>query len=127
MSTVATEELTYWNGERCECERATVIVADADFTQYWARPFVGQQRKVVLVHYNGTTFAIDDEGYSMTEEQVEALRQARPDFPDSFYSREHGYEGWGWYKVTRGRGGPSHPHASISYERILETEHDGAV
>jgi hypothetical protein len=117
-------EATYWNGERCECERATVIVADSPrFPNYWARRFVGQERKVVLVHYNGTTFAIDDEGYERTEEEIAAFRERFPDLGPGYYERKMGYPGCGWEKVTKGMGGPSVPHSSIEYESIVEATH----
>lgn len=123
----AQAEATYWNGQPCGCERAIVIVADGDSPNYWARRFIGQERKVVLIHYNGATFAIDDEGFESTAEELDAFRKRFPDLPDGYYARKHGYPGWGWDKVTKGMGGPSVPHASVTYERIVSTEHDAAV
>jgi hypothetical protein len=129
VSTMGAEaEATYWNGERCKCERATVIVADSSVhANYWARRFVGQERKVILVNYHGTTFAIDDEGYERTEDEVAAFRARFPDLTPGYYERRQGYPGCGWDKVTKGMGGPAIPHSSVYYERVLETASDGAV
>lgn len=119
---------TYWNGEPTPCERVAVIVADSPRTPlYWARDLVGTERKAIAINYNGETFFIDDEGYTVSEEHIAALRERFPSLPDTYFSREQGYPGWGWEKVTKGQGGPSIPHASLAVERIVETEHDHAV
>lgn len=117
------EQETYWNGEPCRAERCTVVVADnADTPAYWARPFVGTERQAVMVQYNGETFYIDNEGYEAGEEEVALLKSrglnAEP---------KVGYPGWGWDKVTVGRGGPKSPHASLAVERIVSTDHDQSV
>lgn len=116
---------TYWNGESCKAERCTVVVADnPEVPAYWARPFVGTERQAVMVGYHGATFYIDDEGYAMSEDEAAALRgfgrQAQA-------GDQVGFAGWGWKKVTEGRGGPSIPHASLAVERIVSTAHDQAV
>jgi hypothetical protein len=77
-------EPTYWSGKRCHAVRCNVIVADADFPGYWARPFVGQVRKAVRVMTDASTFYIDNE------------------------------DGSGWAKVTKGFGSPSWGHGSLA-------------
>ena len=112
----------FWNGEPCHVERAIVVVADApDHPHYWAKRFVGNERRVVLVNYKGSQFAIDDEGYDMSVEEIEALKER---WPGITFSTHHGFPGWGWEKVTKGRGSPSYPHASVVFERVVSTEQD---
>lgn len=118
-------ETTFWNGEVCKAERAIVVVADAtEHPHYWAKRFVGNERRVVLVNYRGSTFAIDDEGYEMSDEEIEALKER---WPGITFSTRHGFAGWGWEKVTKGRGAPSYPHATVAFQRIVSTEHDSSV
>jgi len=53
---------TEWNWEPARAQRVTVIVADApQFPQYWARPYIGQERFAVEIYQNGQTFYIDNE------------------------------------------------------------------
>lgn len=53
---------TWWNGKPCLAERCIVIVGDTGkFPTYWARSYVGDQRKAVEIHYNNEIFYIDDE------------------------------------------------------------------
>lgn len=100
---------TYWNGELCKARIVSVIVADnGQFPAYWARDFVGQRRRAVEVVYAGETFYIDDQGYETSEREREALsRHGRP------APKRCGFPGWGWVKVTAGRGSPGWAHASL--------------
>jgi hypothetical protein len=111
---MATSSETRWNGEPCEARKVVVIVADAGrFPNYWARPFVGQERDAVEVTYAGSTFYIDDEGYERGEQEKALLEKFGMPASD-----RAGYPGYGWAKVTAG-GGPHHPHSSLEIERVV--------
>lgn len=103
---------TYWNGEPCEARRVTVVVADdGRFPAYWARHLVGQRRDAVEVTYAGSTFYLDDEGYETSEAEAAVLRRYGRDVPG-----RTGFPGWGWAKVTDGRGSPRFGSASLTIE-----------
>jgi hypothetical protein len=107
-------EKTYWNGLPCEARRVRVIVADKpEVRLYWARPYVGQERAAVEVKQDGQVFYLDDEGNIEPTEEARAFLSAR--------KIEHtpGSPGWGWRKVTTGKGSPQYGHASLEIERVL--------
>lgn len=83
------EVVTRWNGEPCQAERGTGIVADlGQFPFYWARNtgLVGTRVALVRVVYGGSTsYLLDDEGQ-------------------------------GWAKVTLGGGGPHVGHKNVTIE-----------
>jgi hypothetical protein len=79
---------TFWNGERADCRRCVVIVADVDFPAYWARKFVGQERHAVEVRCSGKPFYIDNEN------------------------------GSGWAKVRFAGGGPQVGHGSLAVDEF---------
>jgi len=91
----AAREPTFWNGEPCEARKVTgVVVDDGRFPQYWARLFVGTERRATEVTYGGNTFYLDDEDW-----------QGSGDEP-------------GWRKVTAGRGSPQYMHRSLQLEGV---------
>lgn len=52
-----------WDGQPIECRVVTITVAEQpQFKFYWARPYVGQQRQVLEVKSENSTFYIDNEG-----------------------------------------------------------------
>lgn len=116
------EQETFWNGETCMAERCTVVVGQVD-NDHWARSFVGTERKAVMLKVgDGDTFYIDDEGFEMSDEAIAlAKSRGRP------MERKVGYPGWGWQKVTAGRGDPHVGHANLPVERIVSTAHDESV
>lgn len=106
----------HWNGEPCEARQVRVIVADdPGMPHYWARHLVGTERSAVEVTYYGRVFYLDDEGYEEREDVKEFLR-SRGVEPRG----EVGYPGWGWAKVTNGKGLPRYGHASLNVERVVE-------
>lgn len=99
---------------------------------YW----IGQERAAVEITYGGATFYIDDEGYEPTDEaradlraRAAALREggapwqvALADQLQADVDRDVcGYPGWGWVKVTEGRGSPQCGHASLLIDRVVES------
>jgi hypothetical protein len=84
-----------WNGERVAAVRVRVVVADAQFPEYWARELVGTERAAVRVTYHGRVFYLDDE------------------------------DGSGWHKVTHGGGpGLPHRDLAVEREVPLQaSEH----
>lgn len=111
---MAAETTPRWNGEPCEARKVVVVVADnPEAPNYWARPFVGQERNAVEVTYGGATFYLDDEGYESTAQERELLRRYGFAAPEQV-----GYPGWGWAKVMAG-GGPGQGHASLRVERVV--------
>lgn len=101
-------EETYWEGKPVTAERCRVIVADMPKERfYWAKPFIGDCRQAVMIKLDGETIFIDDEGCEL---------------PIVGFV---GYPGWGWHKVTVGRGSPEIQSARLAIERIVETESDG--
>lgn len=104
---------TYWQGEPCEARRVRVVVADnPEVPRYWARPYVGQIRDAVEVTYLRQTFYLDDEGYFAEAPSRQGGHGRR--------EGQIGYAGWGWHKVTTGRGSPSYGHASLTIEAVTE-------
>lgn len=82
-------EPTYWNGEPCEAQRGTAVIADDErFPAYWARHegLVGQRGPVVRVVYGGHEQWLWDR------------------------------DGIGWAKVTEGHGSPRWSHANVDIE-----------
>lgn len=83
---------TFWNGMPTRARRGTAIIADApEFTDYWARDFIGERWPVVEVVFDGVNRG-GGIGYISD------------------------VDGLGWRKVTAGRGGPRHPHQTIRIE-----------
>lgn len=118
-----TQEQTYWNGEPCAAERVMVVVDDDQrFPEYWARRFVGTQRRAVKITYSGNTFYIDDEGYEQTQGEIDLLRS------HGFKAEKvAGYPGWGWDKVTVYRGSSKAPHAGLAIQREVDDEQAEAL
>lgn len=102
-------EQTWWNGEPCEARVVRVIVADAEFPNYWARELVGQEREAVEVRYGGEVFFLDNEAWPARDVDVSGQTI-------HFAAREAGD---GWRKVTVGRGSPGLGHANLAVEVIL--------
>jgi hypothetical protein len=115
------EQETFWNGEPCPAERCVVIVGKVD-SDHWAHPFIGTERNAVMVKVGDETLYIDDEGFEMSDEAIAlAKSRGRP------MERKVGSPGWGWSKVTQGRGLPGVGHANLPVERIVSTAHDESV
>lgn len=111
-------EATFWNGEPCPARLVQVLVTDPGAHQSpWYRPFVGTWRDAVEVVYAGHTFYLDDEGYEVGEEERALLGRfgIRPE-------ARKGEPGWGWRKVTEGRGSPGWGHASLYAAEVRERE-----
>lgn len=105
---------TYWNDEPCEARIVRVIVADTQsFPNYWAQPYVGQEREAVEVTYAGRTFYLDNEAHTPQGAELEALDRFGID-------KQPSPAGEGWRKVTEHRGSPRAPHRSLDVERVLE-------
>lgn len=92
------QELTYWNGERCQAEKVRVIVGTPRRATWWFAGLEGTERRAVRITADGQTFYIDND-----------------DGPDWA-------AGDGWDKVTIGKGSPQWGHASLDVSRDLGTE-----
>lgn len=97
---------TRWNGEPCAARRCIVDVEDFG------------RRNAVEVVYNGHTFYIDDEPYQRFDDEIAALKALRAALPPAqaaqvSLDRDAGYHGWGWAKVTHGRGSPRYGHREL--------------
>ena len=109
---------TFWNGEPCQARRVHVIVADApEFSGYWARPLVGEERSAVEVVYGGQTFYLDNEA---DEASAESRVVTLPGGREVKIESVAGYDGWAWDKVTKGQGSPGLGHRTLTIERITE-------
>lgn len=116
------EQETFWNGEPCHAERCTIVVGKVE-ADHWAHPLIGSEREAVAIKFgDGETFFIDNQGFEIDPEK-QALAKSRGHSIDSTM----GYPGWGWDKVTKGRGLPHAGHADLPAERIVSTEHDQSV
>lgn len=123
---------TFWNGEPCLARQVRVTVADEpEVRLYWARPFVGAERDAVEVRYEGSVFYLDDEGYQQPQETLDYLDGVARSIAEQLGERttleeqrqrlgvdqeQVGGPGWGWAKVTLGRGGPRYGHSSLEVE-----------
>lgn len=76
-------EPTFWNGEPATTRRVTLAVARGPHERPWYADLIGQRVDAVEVHYDGSTFYLDDT------------------------------KGVGWEKVTVFRGSPRRGHASL--------------
>lgn len=138
----------FWNGEPAIARRCVVIVADSHAPAYWARPYIGQERRAVevVIEVESTrrgasgrrrshTFYLDDEGYERTMQETSEMRRYAEAVsrasgerisPEDALARlgaegwQVGGPGWGWEKVTVGRGSPRFGHAQLSIERVVE-------
>jgi len=79
---------TYWNGEKAECKKCSLIVADStkQFPQHWAKHLIGKRVDAVEVIYGGHKWYLYND------------------------------DGTGWIKVTLGKGSPMYGHAEVSPE-----------
>jgi hypothetical protein len=112
--------VTYWNGEPTPCTRVVVLVADApEIPLYWARDLVGHERNAVRIDYAGQRFYIDDEAIDDGVDRVTEIKLR--DGVTRTLTTPAGRDGWGWQKVTTGRGSPNYPHRSLWIERELRT------
>jgi hypothetical protein len=130
---IAQREVTYWNGEPTPCRRVRILVAyDEQHPGWISNRFAGSERDAVEVSYGDDVFYIDDEGYELTDDDRELLeRHARALAEGGSTSLEmarihfgvtrdrSGYRGWGWAKVTTGRGSPRFGHVTLLSERVI--------
>lgn len=115
-----------WNGEPCVARKCVIVVGRVELdTEWWAR-IVGRERHAVEVTYCGHTFYIDDEpllGEDENPASIEAAKKIIASAPEELRhrigdTRQAGYVGWGWAKVTAGRGSPRYGHRSLPCERV---------
>lgn len=129
---------TYWNGKLVKAVRCVVVLGQPDLQQsplHWARDHVGEERRAVEVWSDGACFHIDDEGYQRSPEEEEFLRErvrawnatdagGRMPMAEPGDDPQVGGLGWGWWKVTHGRGMPNCGHASVPVERVVRYLND---
>jgi hypothetical protein len=127
-------ELTYWNGEPASCRKVRVLVgSDSARSEWLSNRFAGAVRDAVEVSYAGSTFYLDDEGFERTDDELERLEAAAQNLaagtPDVTLAQARGhyrvservigFPGWGWAKVTAGRGSPAVGHLTLIAERVV--------
>lgn len=84
-------EATFWNYEPTPCRIVRVVVGPCLKETFWHNGLEGTVREAVEVEYGGDKFYLDNE------------------------------DGTGWFKVTKGRGGPDYGHSSLPVAEVLES------
>lgn len=91
-------EKTYWNGRPCKARVVRVIVGKALRPTWWCAGLEGTEREAVEIKYGGQTIYIDNDVWAADDDEG----------------------GFGWEKVTIGRGSPQWGHRGLPVERVLE-------
>lgn len=84
---------TYWNGERAAARKVRLRLVDPGLDahpNYWARELTGLIRAAVRVEYGGQVLYLDDAA------------------------------GYGWAKVTEGRGSPKVAHRALYGDEVTD-------